>query len=103
MLQQNDVLSDSQAQTITLLFPLDGSGQQGHLAQCTAVDGAGLSRGQLLNVIYNFYQVAFDTPICARIHDRKPNQAFHHEPVAQILIISAAMTLQSNLICSGFA
>ena len=52
-----------QAPTITILFPLDASGQQGHSAQCTAVNGAGLSRGQLLQTIYTFYQVVCLHPI----------------------------------------
>lgn len=46
-----------QGHSITILFPLDATGQQGHTAQCTAIEGAGLSRGQLLTVIHRFYQV----------------------------------------------
>ena len=48
---------EAQAPSITILFPLDANGQQGHTAQCTAIEGAVLSRGQLLNVIHHFYQV----------------------------------------------
>ncbi|KAK9840414.1 hypothetical protein WJX74_009524 [Apatococcus lobatus] len=46
------------APSITILFPLDASGQQGHSAQCTAIEGAVLSRGQLLRIIHQFYQAA---------------------------------------------
>ena len=62
----DNLLLAMQAQTITILFPLDGSGQQGHLARCTAVEGAGLSRGQLLSTIYTFYQVPL-SPYCSQL------------------------------------